>query len=157
MATISPSLSEPGPSLEDLLSRHGLKEADLDREFDRDIKCDIAVELGADWEMIGCYLGFSTDEVRDINRENCSQEMCRVALLDTWSKREGKGATFLKLARALHRRKRRDLVELLCTKAKSTLSLVLVSRSVTSWEIPSGNDQQIQQQLLGSNPTGTFN
>ena len=136
------------------MSRYGLKEADLDREFNQDFKCDIAVEFGADWEIIGCYLGFSLDEVRDISRENCNQKMCRVALLDNWSKREGKGATFLKLARALHRGKRRDLVELLCTRLKSTLSLVPVSRSVTSWDMPSGNDQQVQQQQLGSNPKG---
>ena len=154
MATISPIPSEP--SLEEFLSRHGLKLTDLDRECPREIRDDIAVELGADWEMIGRCLEFSLDELRDINRENSSQEMCRVALLDTWNKREGKGATFLKLAGALYRRKRRDIVELLCTKLKSTLSLVPVSRSVTSWDMPSGNDQQHQvlQQPLGLSSTG---
>ena len=156
MATTSLILSEPGPSLEEILSRHELKTTDLDRECPRDIRCDIAVELGADWEMIGCYLKFSSGELRDINRENNSQEMCRVSLLDTWGKREGKGATFMKLADALHRRKRRDLVEVLCAKLKSTLSLVPVSRGVTSWDMPSGNDQQLQalQQPLDSSRTG---
>ena len=156
MATSSPTPSEP--SLVEFLSRHGLTLTDLDRECPREIRDDIAVELGADWEMIGRCLEFSLDELRDINRENSSQEMCRVALLDAWNKREGKGATFLKLAGALHRRKRRDIVELLCTKLKSTLSLVPVSRSVTSWDMPSaGNDQQHQvlQQPFGLNPTGT--
>ena len=154
MATSSPILSEP--RLEELLSRHGLRLTDLDRECPREIRDDIAVELGADWEMIGRCLEFSLDELRDLNRENSSQEMCRVALLDTWNKREGKGATFLKLAGALYRRKRRDIVELLCTKLKSTLSLVPVSRSVTSWDVPSGDDQHIQvlQQPLGLSSTG---
>ena len=154
MATISPILSEP--SLEELLSRHGLRLTDLDRECPRQIRCDIAVDLGADWEMIGCYLEFSLDELRDIKTGNSSPEMCRVALLDAWSKREGKGATFLKLAGVLHRRKRRDIVEVLCTKLKSTLSLVPVSRSLASWDMPSGNDQQLQvlQQPLSSSPTG---
>ena len=153
MATISPILSEP--SLEELLSHHKLRLTDLDRECPRQIRCDIAVDLGADWEMIGCYLEFSLDELRGIKTGNSSPEMCRVALLDAWSKREGKGATFLKLAGALHRRKRRDIVEILCTKLKSTLSLAPVSRSLASWDMPSGNDQQLQvlQQPLSSSPT----
>ena len=155
MATTSLILSELGPSLEEILSRHELKAADLDRECPREIRRDIAVELGADWEMIGCYLEFSLDELRDIKAGTSSPEMCRVALLATWSKKEGKGATFLKLADALHRQKRRDLVEVLCAKLKSTLSLVPVSRSVTSWDMPSGNDQQLQalQKPLDSSPT----
>ena len=140
--------SETSPTLEEILSRHGFKEEDLDRECPRDIRDDIAVELGADWEMIGRCLEFSLDELRDINRENSSQEMCRVSLLDAWHKREGRGATFLKLARAFHRRKRRDIVDLLCTKLKSTLTLVTVplSGNVNSLEMPSGNDQQLQVQ-----------
>ena len=52
MATSGP---ETGPTLKDILSRHGFKEEDLDRECPRDIRYDIAVELGADWEMVGCY------------------------------------------------------------------------------------------------------
>ena len=45
-----PSLIEVAPSLEEILSQHGLKETDLDRECPRDIRNDIAGELGADWE-----------------------------------------------------------------------------------------------------------
>ena len=153
MATSAPTQSETGPTLEDILSRHGLKEEQLDTECPRDIRDDIAVELGADWEMIGRYMDFSLDELKDINRENGSQEMCRVSLLDAWHKREGRSATFLKLARAFHRRKRRDLVDLLCTKLKSTLTLVPAqpSSSVTSCS-PSGNDQNQN----GSNSTGKY-
>ena len=146
MEAIAPIPSETSPTLEEILSRHGFKEEDLDRECPRDIRDDIAVELGADWEMIGRCLEFSLDELRDISRENSSQEMCRVSLLDAWHKKEGRGATFLKLARAFHRRKRRDLVDLLCTKLKSTLTLVPLSGNVTSLEMPSGNDQQLQVQ-----------
>ena len=150
------TVSEPGPSLEEILSNHGLKATDLETECPRRIRYDIAVELGADWEMIGYCLEFTLDELRDIKTGNSSPEMCRVALLDTWSKKEGKGGTFLKLAGAFHRRKRRDLVEVLCTKLKSTLSLVPVSRSVTSLDMPSGNDRQLQvlQRPLDSSLTG---
>ena len=133
-----PSSSEAvGPSLEEILSRHELKEEDLDRECPRDIRNDISVEFGADWEMIGLYLEFSLDELGDIRQQHSSQEICRVALLDIWGKRKGEGATFLKLARAFHRRKRRDLVDLLCTKLKSALTaLVPLPGNVTSLEIP---------------------
>ena len=155
MATSGPIPSESGPSFEEILSRHGFKEEDLHRECPRDIRYEIAVELGADWEMIGCSLKFSSDEVRDISRENSSQEMCRVSLLDAWHKREGRGATFLKLARAFHQQKRRDLVDLLCTKLKSTLTLVPLSGNVTSLKMPRiGNDQQLQVLQNGSISTG---
>ena len=70
MATISPITSENGPTFEEILSRHGFKEEDLDKECPRDIRDDIAVELGADWEMIGrCHgLEFSLDELRDVRK-----------------------------------------------------------------------------------------
>ena len=78
MATIGPIPSETGPTLEEILSRHGFKEEDLDRVCPRDIRYDVAIELGADWEMIGCCLEFSSDKVRDISQENSSQKMCSV-------------------------------------------------------------------------------
>ena len=157
MAIVDPSSSEVGPSLEEILSRHGLKETDLDRECPRDIiiRNDIAVELGADWEMIGLYLEFSLDELGDIGQRHSSQEMCRVALLDVWSKRKVERAAFLKLARAFHHRKRRDLVDLLCTKLKSILTLVPLSGGLYSLEMPAVNDQQqVQLYQNGSYTTG---
>ena len=158
MATNAPTQSETGPTLEDILSRHGLKEEQLDTECPRDIRDEVAVELGADWEMIGRYMDFSLDQLRDISRENSSQEMCRLSLLDTWHKREGRGATFLKLVRAFHRRKRRDLVDLLCMKLKCTLTLIPVTGKVPSLEMPPESDCQQQrflQQPLSSIARGT--
>ena len=112
-----------------------------------------------DWEMTGRYLEFTLEKLRDINRENSSQELCRIALLDTWGKREGKKATYLKLASIMHIRQRCDLVEFLCAKFKLTLSLVPLSGSVTNWEISSGSDKQhqTQQHQGGSSSTGTYN
>ena len=130
---------------------HKLTETDLERECPREIREDIAVELGADWEIIGLYLEFSMDKLRDIYRENSNLEMCRVSLLDAWNKREGDRATFLKLARAFHRQKRRDLVDLLCTKLKLTFrSLIPLPGNVPCLEIPFGKNQQhqVNQQLI---------
>ena len=158
MASISPIVSEAGPSLEEVLSRYGLKPTDLDKECPERVRDEVAVKLD-DWEMAGRYLEFTLEKLRDINRENCSQELCRIALLDTWGKREGKKATYLKLASVLYRRQRCDLVEFLCAKFKSTLSLVPLSGSITNWEIPSGSDQQhqAQQHQGGSSSPGTYN
>ena len=145
MASIS------GPSLEEILFRRGLKREDLDKECPGSVRDEVAVKLD-DWEVVGRYLEFTLEKLRDINRENASQELCRIALLDTWGKREGKRATYLKLASVLHRRQRCDLVEFLCAKLKSTMSLVPLSGSVANWEIPSGRDQQ--HHLDGSSSEG---
>ena len=139
MASIS------GPSLEEILFRRGLKLEDLDKECPGSVRDEVAVKLD-DWEVVGRYLEFTLEKLRDINRENASQELRRIALLDTWGKREGKRATYLKLASVLHRRQRCDLVEFLCAKLKSTMSLVPLSGSVASWEIPSGRDQRLHTQ-----------
>ena len=115
MASINEAAA--GPSLEEILSRNGLKSKDLDKEFSKRVRDEVAVKLG-DWEVVGYYLEFTMDELKDINRENSTrgQEFCRIALLDAWHKRECEKATYLKLASVLHRRQRRDLVEFLCCK-----------------------------------------
>ena len=132
-------VNELGPSLEEILSRHGLKLADLDRECPRFVRDEIAIKLD-DWEMVGRCLEFDMEKLRDIDRENRSQELCRIALLDTWGKR----ATYLKLANVLHRRQRRDLLEFLCAKLKSTFRLLPVSGHTTSWDMPFEKSQQRQ-------------
>ena len=140
---------EPGPSLEEILSRHGLKETDLDRECPRDIRDEIAGKLD-NWEMVGRCLEFTLEKLRDINRENASQELCRIALLDTWSRREGKGATYLKLADVFHRRKRRDLVEFLCEKIKSSMRLRPLPMPITSWDMPPTIKTHVHHRLSSS-------
>ena len=133
--------AQAGPSLEEILSHYGLKEADLDRECPRGVRDEVAVKID-DWEMTGRYLDFSLEKLKDIDRENRSQELCRIALLDGWGKREGIRATYLKLARVFHCRKRCDLVEFLCAKLKSTLTLVPLSGNVSSLDIPLESSQQ---------------
>ena len=129
-------LSEAGSSLEEILSRYEFKITDLDRECPQSVRDEVAVKFD-DWEMIGRYLEFTQEKLRNINHENTSQEQCKIALLDTWAKREGGKATYLKLAGVLHRRQRYDLVEFLCAKLKLIMTFVPLSGS-TSWEIPSG-------------------
>jgi hypothetical protein len=108
------NMAEQGPSLNDILSQYALNETDLKMKCPQDVRNEIAIKL-IDWKMIGYFLGFPAEKLTSIGRENETEDLCKVALLDSWSKREGEGASCLKLADALHRRQRRDLVEFLCT------------------------------------------
>ena len=145
---------ESRPSLEDILSRYDLKKVNLEAECPREVRNDIAVRLD-NWEIVGFYLDFSLEKIREIDRENRAQELCKLALLDAWGKKEGKRATYVKLARALHRSQRNDLVEFLCTKVKSTtMGVVAVS---TSGEDTSGSDTLDSRQLQPyAGSTGTM-
>ena len=112
---------DAGPTLKDILFHQELEEKDLERECPRDIRDTIASKI-IDWKMAGRYLGFPAEKLAAIDRENDTEDQRKVALLDSWGKREGKGASFLKLATALHHRERRDLVELLCENAKTIIN-----------------------------------
>ena len=108
-------MAEQGPSLNDILSQYALTMTDLSMKCPREIRNEVAVKLN-DWKMIGHFLDFPTEKLTSIGRENETQDLCKVALLDAWSKREEEGASCLKLAVALHRRQRQDLVEFLCKR-----------------------------------------
>lgn len=154
MASSYNIVDEIGLGLEEILSRHGLKLADLDRECPRFVRDEIAVKID-NWEMVGRCLEFDMEKLHDIDRENRSQELCRIALLDTWGKREGKRATYLKLANVLHRRERRDLVEFLYAKLKSTFRPILpMSGNTTSWDMPFNENSQQRRMLR--RPVGTI-
>ena len=116
--------------------RHGLKAEDLDKQCPLEVRNEVAVKI-ADWEMVGHCFNFPLEKIEDIKLDNESQERCKIALLDTWSEREGKEATCLKLADVLHRCKRQDLVEFLCEKIKSFMRLVPLSGVPdTRWDMP---------------------
>ena len=114
MATVS------CPSLEDLLSHHGLQRKALESECPQEVRDRIALKL-EDWKMVGRCLKFSPEKLKAIDRENETEDQRKVALLDDWAKREGKGATYSKLAEALHQRGRSDLIEMLCNELKKLI------------------------------------
>ena len=66
----------------------------------------------------GGNLNIDPQKLDDIQVENHTEERRRVALLDAWDEKEGEGATYLKLAEAVHHRNRTDLVEKLCKKIR---------------------------------------
>ena len=108
------------PSLEEVLIQRGLKREDLELACPRDVRNKVAVEL-VDWKMLGHCFDFSRAKLEAIHQDNQTEDQRKVALLDIWSEREGKGATYLKLAEVLHQRKRGDLVETLCGAIKSII------------------------------------
>ena len=128
---------DAGPCLEDILSHYGLKEKDLERQCPPGIRIKIATKL-VDWKTTGHYFGVPAEKLAAIDQENATEDQRRIALLDCWEKREGRNASCLKLADVLHRRDRRDLVELLCTEMKSSLSLTLSRKDNAS------SEQQLQ-------------
>jgi hypothetical protein len=99
------------------ISRCDLKIEYLQEECPRKVRLEIAERL-TDWEMVGRYLDLSEQELTAVERENHTEAQRRVAMLETWHKREGKDATHLRLANALLRHGRKDLVELLCQIVK---------------------------------------
>ena len=108
---------DAGPSLEDILSRHGLERQHLERQCTRPIRITIATRL-VDWKTTGHYFGIPAERLAAIDREHATEDQRRIALLDCWENREGSNASCLKLADVLHRRGRSDLVELLCTEVQ---------------------------------------
>jgi hypothetical protein len=97
----------------------------------------IATKL-VDWKTTGRYFGVPAEKLAAIDREHATEDQRRIALLDCWEKRDGRSANCLKLADVLHRRERRDLVELLCAEMKK-LSLTLGKNKSAS------NDERLLQ------------
>ena len=102
-----------GPSLDEIIKRHGLTLSHLQQKCPRDVRVEIADKVD-DWEMVGTYLKFGKEKLTAILRESSTVDQRKVALFDAWSARDGEDASYFKLADVLHRRQRRDLVELLC-------------------------------------------
>ena len=127
------------PILEKMISSHGLTHKDLDSVCPRDVRHEVALKI-IKWKMFGRFLNVPEEKLIAINRDNCTEDQRRVALLDTWSNREGEGASYLKLAHILHRRGHNDLVEFLCGRIlqKRTSSV----RDVISDTLPADHDQK---------------
>ena len=117
MSAITPRPShlwiKGNPSLEGIIFRHGLAKEKLQEECSQAIRLKIAAKL-EDWKMVGRYLNIPSEKLTAIERENYTESQRKIAMLDTWYKREGEGASYSRLADALYQHGRRDLIELLC-------------------------------------------
>ena len=118
------------PSLNDILSHHGLQVEHLQTSCPRNVRLEIAKEL-KDWKMVGFYLCLSQQDLMAVEHENRTEAQRRVAMLETWHEREGKDATYSRLANALHRHGRKDAVEQLCQIVKKA-NMEIDVQSLTS-------------------------
>ena len=135
-------------SLDEILSPYGLKREDLDKECSPSIRYEIAIKI-IEWKLIGHYFGIPKEKLAAIERSKESEEQHRVDLLQTWSEREGRRATYIKLMVALHQRGCNDLVEQMCRMIKLRIE---VSKSQQQ---PTGVKQRIK--MLEKGFTGYHN
>ena len=105
------------PTLNEILSRHGLEKKHLERKIPAEIILELSQLLG-DWKMTGYYLGFTEQNLSDIQIDNPSEGRRRVALLKEWEQRQGEEATYLKLAEAFRHRQKIAAVEKLCKRLR---------------------------------------
>ena len=103
-------------TLEDVTSQCELKKKDLDKECtatNDNIMLEIIIKI-TDWKVTGTYLGIPKEKLVSIEVEHRTEEQRRIAILQTWKEREGRRATYLKLAATLNQQGRNDLVEEIC-------------------------------------------
>jgi hypothetical protein len=105
------------PTLDEILSRHGLEKKHLERKIPAEMILEIAPLLD-DWKMTGYYLGFTKQDLDDIEIDNPNQDHRRVALLNAWEQRHGEDAAYLRLAEAFYRREKIGLIDKLCRRLK---------------------------------------
>ena len=110
------------PTLGEILSHNDIDETHLDKECSQQIRYDIAIKI-IDWKMIGYYFGIPEEKLVAIQRDNQTEEERRVALLNTWHKREGQRATYRQLMNAFLHRERCDLANKLSVMIKSLNSV----------------------------------
>ena len=105
-------------SLNDVLAQHELEREDLDFKCPQKVRDRIAEELIDEWNLVGRALNVSRPKLRAIHRDihHPGHEDKAVDMLDAWAEEYGERATCLKLAEALNRRKKRNIIEILCSE-----------------------------------------
>lgn len=96
-----------------VLARKGLRRDDLNWPAKKEHRDRIAVKLGTDWKDCAIELGLSEKEVEAIIKENKWSRNRRLAMVQRWGAAHGPEATYMRLAQALSRIGREDLVEYL--------------------------------------------
>ena len=111
------------PTLDEILSRHGLQMRDVSRECSQGIRYEISIKI-ISWKMIGRLLGIPEETLVAIQVDNNTEDERRFVMLHTWHKKQGSQATYFRLMTALYRHQCCDLIELLCGMIKSHTAIV---------------------------------
>jgi hypothetical protein len=116
------------PTLDEILSRQGLKREDVNRVCSQGDRYQISVKT-VNWKMVGRSLGISEEKLAAIQVDNNTEEERRVIMLHTWHQGQGNQATYLSLMIVLHQHNRCDLVDELCGMIKSHAAVVIQRES----------------------------
>ena len=127
-------MAELSLEVHEIVSQSGLANEKLQEECSREIGFKIAAKL-KDWKMMGSCLSIPSDNLKAIERESDAEYQRGVTVLDIWRKREGRGASYWRLASALYHSGHRDLIKLLCTALLSSSRLESSSHSHTSVQV----------------------
>ena len=103
--------------IEEILTRHGLRQEDLRQTCSQAIRYEIAIKI-TDWQTLGHYFNIPDETLVAISVDHRTEEQRRIALLCTWHQQEGQEATYHKLIIALFNRQRLDLVDQVCILLK---------------------------------------
>ena len=98
-------------SIYHVLARKGLRKKDLNLPIKKEHRDRIAVKLGPDWKECAIELALSEEDVQAIVKENKWSRNRRLAMMQRWGAAQGPEATYMRLAQALLRIGREDLVE----------------------------------------------
>ena len=102
--------------MDEVLNKCGLERKDLDFKCTPIIISRIAGQIIDEWNFIGRELAVVKEKLESIRHDSSltRPEEKAIAALDAWADEYGKGATCLKLAEALWRRKKTRVIEILC-------------------------------------------
>ena len=105
------SAASSRPTLDEILSRHGLEQSDWDKKCTmKYVKTRIFEDL-EEWKQFGHHLGLRPTTIEDISRDNHTASECKMRLYWKWVRFHGSKATYRELANALYVHERTDLVE----------------------------------------------
>ena len=133
--------------MDGVLNKCSLERKDLDFKCTRKIILRIAGQIIDECYLIGRELDVTRQKLTSIRHDGSLTlpEEKAVAVLDAWADEYGKGATCLKLAEALWRRKKTSVIEILCEEVAKMLSCDTTTLGAGAAVSPQPSDYQQQQ------------
>ena len=120
----------------DAALKYDVKREDLNFKCPRQILDRIACEIISECYLVGRSLNVSEEKLKSI-RDNSSltPEDQAVTVLDAWAAEYGSEATCLKLAEVLYRRKKANVVEILCEEVNRMNQHKQEGKATSYWAI----------------------
>ena len=100
-------------NLEEILAIHRLDEGDLNQVCSKESRDEFTKRI-KNWKAVGAALGFTQEDLDLIDSEYEHDDQKKTTLFLQWRMRDGKEATYLKLAKLLFAGEMLDLLQVLC-------------------------------------------